>query len=708
MQSIKKDKIWVLWKSEVRNEKKTKIPYYIKNDALTLASSTDPDTWSDFHTLNKIIKGKPKDKGIGIVFEPTVGIIGVDFDKCVTDGVIDKAIIKFVNKAKTYCEYSPSGTGIHLLFQSSEPIKLEKNKHYITDIISIETYTWGRYFTFTEKETEQSKPLRRINQDDFTTLLATLGYPWKKEIKVTQKDTPPIVPLGLDDETILKKMFASKNGANIKRLYDGDTSEYNNDISSSDFAMCLQLSFWTGRDSLQIEKIWLASPLGQREKTQSRADYRNKTIENAVSATTDVYSPPQNLKINGTDYDFILSRGKDPYPMLIFPNICRVLRKDLFFAGKFRKNDFSHLVESCFVKPTEWEVMNDDIVSKVREYIAEKFDAFNKLSKDMTVDSLIRVAGDNPVNPPRDYFTSLKWDGTPRLNSWLHHAYGVPDDALNQAIGSNWIKGLVKRVMKPGCQFDEVLALESPQGWRKSTSIRVLGQPWHVETTHSMDSKDFYLLIAQNVIVEFSEGEIFNRASVSKLKAEITKTEDQVRPPYERGTIKFKRSCVFAVTTNKLELKDDTGNRRWLPVSLEKPADIDWLKKHRDQLYAEAYNRVIVTGETTYEYPQDELESLQSSRAETSIFDEEIILWVATFSKEELEEDGVSLHEACKLLYGKDAKISRLEEIQTTSILRRTMCMFNKNKKIKGAVVKRWFPTVKTYAIIKDVENDEF
>jgi len=352
--------------------------------------------------------------------------------------------------------------------------------------------------------------------------------------------------------------------------------------------------------------------------------------------------------------------------------------------------------------------MNDDIVSKVREYIAEKFDAFNKLSKDMTVDSLIRVAGDNPVNPPRDYFTSLKWDGTPRLNSWLHHAYGVPDDALNQAIGSNWIKGLVKRVMKPGCQFDEVLALESPQGWRKSTSIRVLGQPWHVETTHSMDSKDFYLLIAQNVIVEFSEGEIFNRASVSKLKAEITKTEDQVRPPYERGTIKFKRSCVFAVTTNKLELKDDTGNRRWLPVSLEKPADIDWLKKHRDQLYAEAYNRVIVTGETTYEYPQDELESLQSSRAETSIFDEEIILWVATFSKEELEEDGVSLHEACKLLYGKDAKISRLEEIQTTSILRRTMCMFNKNKKIKGAVVKRWFPTVKTYAIIKDVENDEF
>jgi len=80
---------------------------------------------------------------------------------------------------------------------------------------------------------------------------------------------------------------------------------------------------------------------------------------------------------------------------------------------------------------------------------------------------------------------------------------------------------------------------------------------------------------------------------------------------------------VFAVTTNKDGfLKDDTGNRRWWVVDCgdfqhlepsERPkADIKWLKENRDQLFAEAYHRVITLKESCHNVNEAELERRQT------------------------------------------------------------------------------------------------
>lgn len=703
MEKIKNMPVWLLWKKEIRNDRPTKVPY----QTLTkFASSTDPATWSTFNSLKeKYFKDSDTtgEKGIGIVFEDTANIIGIDFDHCIVDGVLHPDVATFVKLANTYTECSPSGTGLHLLFQKTSKIELLANKHHF-DTYAIEIYTTGRYFTFTENEHELSKPLRQITPDALSDLLTTLGYPWKKIEPVYQPTTP--AEFSFTDDELLDKMFNSKNGAKVKKLWEGDLSEYNQDNSSADHALCMYLAFWTGKNAQQIEQLWLNSPLGQRKKTQERDDYRQRTIQNAIAATNEVYTPPRQYTKKDEDdteidYDFIMGGGgqnKDPYPLLIFPNIARVLRKDPYFKDTIRKNDFSHFVE---VKNNQgkWEPLNDDFISQAREYIAENFSCFVKLSKDMITDAIIRVAGDNRVNPPRDYFTSLSWDGVPRLNSWIHHAYGTPDDELNQAIGANWLKGLVKRVMQPGCQFDEVLALESPQGYRKSTSLRVMGSPWHVETTHSLDNKDFYLLLAQNVIVEFSEGEIMDRSSVNKIKAEITKTEDQLRPPYERGMVTFKRSCVFAVTTNRLELKDDTGNRRWLPVQLQKIADIDWLTKYKDQLYAEAYHRVIVLGETTHEYPI-ELRDLQESRQEYNDIDEKIMDYMIKLGLPAIEEGIITLSHVCEETIGDN--YNKLDEMRIASSLRR-LHLEDRRVYKDGKRVRRWFPTDKGKQLLEKI-----
>lgn len=692
VQEFKEKRIWLNWRLEkTKDDKPTKIPYTKDGQH---ASTTDPNTWN---TFNPVFQALPKFTGIGIVFENQEKILGVDFDHCFIDEKIqDKKIETFLKEANSYCEFSPSGTGFHILFKSNQKIDLISKKNG-----KMEVYESGRYFTFTGNEHPiYSKKIRTITDKELFSLLSIVGYPWGAKIPIK---LPPIKTLYhfSSDKELLEKVFASKNGAQIKKLWNGDLTKHNNDHSSADFSLCLHLSFWTGKDFDKIRSLWLSSPLGQREKTLNRKDYQDRTISRAIEWTIETYSPP--LAPIKTSVDFITEK-KNKIPIIILENICRIIKNDEKLKGKFRLNDYSHMTETNW-DTSSWVNLYDACILQTQRYISEKYEHFRKVSKQMTTDAILAVAYENKVNPPKDYFLSLIWDGTPRLNSWLHHLYGTPDDELHQAIGSNWLKGLVKRVMKPGCIYDEVLALESPQGWRKSTSIRELGKPWHVETTHSMDDKDFFMVLAQNIIVEFSEGDIFDRASVKRIKAVVTKTEDQFRPPYERGLITFKRSCVFAVTTNKLELKDDTGNRRWLPVSLEKQADIEWLKENREQLFAEAFYRVIVKGETTYEYPKEPLEELQESRREWSDYDEKLLLWFVSLP-EEKKEEGISLHEACNAIL-KDVRIGKLEEIQVASILRRMLHLENRNKKINGAVLKRWFLTDKTRKIISKIKIDD-
>ena len=341
--------------------------------------------------------------------------------------------------------------------------------------------------------------------------------------------------------------------------------------------------------------------------------------------------------------DYVMSGGKNEYPLLIMENVCRLLESDEY-KGKLRFNEFSHATE--VLNPNgAWNDMSDGDIFHLQRWLSSDYFFLAKISREMVTQAMMGVSRNQIINPPRDYLKSVVWDKEPRLATWLNEAFGAPADELYDAIGSNWIKGLVKRVLHPGCQFDEVLVLEGEQGTRKSSALRALGTPWHVETTYSSD-KDFFQVLAKNTIVEFSEGDILSRAGVRQVKALITKTEDQYRVPYGRTTDTIKRGCVFAMTTNDTDyLKDETGNRRWLPVKLTKEADVDWITDNRDQLYAEAYHRVEVLKETTWEYPKDELNELQESRTVAETHQEEIEDWYLGLSMTK-RSDGVTVKEA--------------------------------------------------------------
>jgi len=287
-------KRWVNYKLIEKDGKLIKPPF--KTDG-SLASSTDSGTWSNYEDA---IKSSPN---VGIIFTPDKLLLGIDIDHCLEDGVIShvekEKIEKLVIKANTYTEISPSNTGLHLFLSLTEPLEILKNKS-----APFEVYISGRYFTVTNNPYIEARPVRTVTPDEAFKLLSIIGYPWNKK-EDFQQNIVTLNTLSLSDEEIITKIFSSKNGAKIKSLYNGDISTYGDDDSSADLALCSYLAFWTQKDHSQIERVWLNSPLGKREKTQSRKDYRDRTIETAINGCSEVYSKSRQQKEDKSDVNNI-------------------------------------------------------------------------------------------------------------------------------------------------------------------------------------------------------------------------------------------------------------------------------------------------------------------------------------------------------------------------------------------------------------------
>ena len=61
------------------------------------------------------------------------------------------------------------------------------------------------------------------------------------------------------------------------------------------------------------------------------------------------------------------------------------------------------------------------------------------------------------------------------------------------------------------------------------------------------------------------------KAEIEAQKAFISRQEERFRPAYGREEVCYPRRCVFWGTTNRTDyVKDDTGNRRFLPIKTTK------------------------------------------------------------------------------------------------------------------------------------------
>lgn len=256
-----------------------------------------------------------------------------------------------------------------------------------------------------------------------------------------------------------------------------------------------------------------------------------------------------------------------------------------------------------FLKNTEYggkkgkELSDDDDLS-LKYYMATHF-RFEP-SKDICLEAHTLVGLKNRFHPVRDYLDGLEWDEVPRLDQWLKRAFKAtgPDEYLT-AIGRKTLVAAIARVYEPGIKFDQVMILEGDQGKGKSTALKILagGDKWFTDGIGDIFNKDVVDQMNGKWLIEFGELAQVRGREINNLKTFIARQVDRIRPPFGRRSRDFPRQSIFIGTTNDDEyLVDETGNRRFWPVKI-RDVDLEWIKKNRDQLWAEAKMR--------YEFGED-------------------------------------------------------------------------------------------------------
>ncbi|MCX7939361.1 MAG: hypothetical protein N2545_07985 [Thermoflexales bacterium] len=267
---------WVLMQ---QRDGRRKLPLSIYR---TIASVSDPSTWAG---LDRVLRAmSPRAYGEGTERPAIVlmnDLLVVDFDHALNGPwctALEAAVL--LARYPSYAEISMSLAGLHVYYLLTQRWSTPKQR--IAE--SIEVYTDKRFMSHTaiactlvgnRVSAGESYPLMTITPEQAEDILRLLGWQGDVHRRSEPEPQPRAVMSASDQEVLLRaeKMF----GARFSALYSGDISGYQSH-SEADAAFVAMLSR-VSSDRDQIERIWLVSPLGAREKTQQRADYRKRTLD---------------------------------------------------------------------------------------------------------------------------------------------------------------------------------------------------------------------------------------------------------------------------------------------------------------------------------------------------------------------------------------------------------------------------------------------
>jgi len=290
IEQLKTQRRWVLWRLETVNGKQTKVPYQPTGRK---AMANNRATW---HTYADCAALACQFSGIGLVLGD--GVWGVDIDAC-----CDSAFGKFTPESReivialdSYGEYSPSGTGCHVLGVGKLPGPGLKKPH--PGCKAVEVKSDGYYFTFTGRHLSKT-PSELMDRQEQVSVL----YDRVSKIANPRKSTGLNVSIPLSEEERFQKLMA------------GDMSAYNDDHSAADFALCILLAKRHGCNAFKIDTEFRTSAL-YRDKWERDA-YRENTITRAVTAVAKdapvIFADPQDEAIeDDSETEFLVESLQGP------------------------------------------------------------------------------------------------------------------------------------------------------------------------------------------------------------------------------------------------------------------------------------------------------------------------------------------------------------------------------------------------------------
>ncbi|HHO0553760.1 TPA: phage/plasmid primase, P4 family [Staphylococcus aureus] len=276
---------WVLWRAEW-NEKQqqySKIPY---SYAGYKASSTNSDTWTIFDAINSIYEQNDRYDGIGFVISEHDNYIVLDIDNAIDESSQITSNLALDMTKMTYCEKSPSGTGLHCFFKGELPKERKKKR----SDLDIELYDNARFMTMTGESIGQ----REISDDQSLLNNLVERYFKQEELPETFIGNNITNKSNLDDEDVINIMLKSKQKDKISNLLQGNYEPYFDSPSEAVQSLLHYLAFYTSKDKEQMERIFL----NYNNLTDKWGSKRGNTtwgqleLDKAINNQSEVYVKP--------------------------------------------------------------------------------------------------------------------------------------------------------------------------------------------------------------------------------------------------------------------------------------------------------------------------------------------------------------------------------------------------------------------------------
>lgn len=286
-----------------------------------------------------------------------------------------------------------------------------------------------------------------------------------------------------------------------------------------------------------------------------------------------------------------------------------------------------------------WRFLQDEDRTAIRSHLEAL--GFKKLNKDDVREAVRLVGRENAFDSAKQWISGLVWDGVPRVERLLADYFGAADTAYAAAVSRYWMTGHAARILDPGHQCDMVPILVSPEGRYKSTALAALVPRPEMFIEVDLEHKDDDLARRMRgaMLGEIAELRGLQGRSAEANKAWVTRRFENWVPKYVESAVRHYRRLIFVGTTNEPEfLNGTTGERRWLPIEVG-GADRDAIERDRDQIWAEAREMYLETGEVwwrdAYELGPAERVAFQLH----DIWEAPVERWVA--QQEEMQNTGV-------------------------------------------------------------------
>jgi putative DNA primase/helicase len=636
---------WLVWRfvQKDKNKKPTKVPFYVdggprggkKEDPVEQGSERDRKRLAPFDVAIKALRHGSYD-GLGFAFLPGDGIVAIDLDGALDQetGEISQLCQDAIAACGTYTEQSPSGKGVHIIGLGHVADSFRSNA------IGVEVYCGAQFFTCTgvwwSGTPLDLQPIPQPAIDKLRELVEA-----SRKAQTPAKPRPRAdTPVSLDNDfTRVNQVALALLDAWVPHLFpDAQRSAKGYRVSSRVLGRDLEEDISiTAQGIKDFGVADMGDPkLGGRTAIDLVVEWRKVKPREAMKWLADLCGvrlstrpakskPAQPAGGAGQPPGGGPPSGEGPPPEEPpAPKWAQQVLKTAEGGKKdCRENVYTYLTNHTELKglvgydafahrvmklrdapwpgpptPCAWSTDDD---YELGFWLAQQVRLIVKAEATL-VAGVQMAANRNKFHPVRDYLDGLpKWDGTQRLNRWLHEWCGAVDSEYTKLVGTWFVMGMVARILRPGCQMDYMVVLEGPQGKQKSTALRTLAvrPEWFADTPIRIGDKDALLSLAGIWLYEIGELDAFNKAEVTAVKQYVSSREDWVRDPYGRRFNKRARSGVFGGSTNQDQyFKDPTGARRMWPVACADEIRIDLLEAGRDQLFAEALDRLNTVGES--------------------------------------------------------------------------------------------------------------